>query len=170
MTTTLYKLADDYQRLMDYALDDENEELQNGLSSEFVSMLESLEGEIVHKLEGCCRAFKSMRAMKDAIDDEVAALRLRASRIDRAMDDLKSYMQYNLEQMQMQKITAGIFRLSICKNSQPTVTVLDLDAVPSKFDKPQERQVMLTAIRDAVKRGEDVPGVDVATGKHLRIM
>jgi hypothetical protein len=165
---TLYKLAGEYQRLMDLATDDEADHSM-GLPQEFVETLESLEGEITTKLEGCCRAVKSMVSLKNAIDEEAAALRLRASRLDKAVEELKGYMQYNLEQMEIKKVTAGIFKLTICQNSQPSVIVLDLDAVPSKFDKPQERQVSLTQIRDAVKAGEQVPGVDVVHGSHLRI-
>lgn len=169
-TITLYKLADDYQRLMDLATDDDAEEdISLGLSKEFIETLERLEGEITSKVEGCCRVLKSMRSLKDSIDEEIAYLRNRSARLDRAMDELKNYMQIHLERMEISKMQAGIFKVSICNNSQPSVIVLDLDAVPVKFDKPQERQVMLSAIRDAVKAGEEVPGVSVERGKHLRV-
>ena len=168
-TATLYELSEKYQRLWEMANDEEFDH-SVGLSSEFVQVLESIEDQLSDKLEGCCRAYRSMCAMRDALDQEVKLLKLRSERLDRSAIELKDYMQHSLEQMQIQKTTAGIFRLSVCNNSQPSVTVLDLEQVPHKFDKPQERQVSLSAIRDAVlKHGEDVPGVDITRGKHLRI-
>lgn len=165
---TLYKLAGEYQRLMDLATDDEADH-SVGLSQEFIETLEQLEGVITGKIEGCCRAVKSMLALKDAIDEETEALRMRAKRLDKAVDELKHYMQFNLEQMEIRKMQAGIFKVSICQNSQPSVIVLDLDAVPSKFDKIQEREISKSRIADAVKAGEVVPGVDVVRGSHVRI-
>lgn len=168
-TATLYELSEQYQKLWELANDEEFDH-SVGLSSEFVQVLESIEGQLSDKLEGCCRVYRSMCAMRDALDSEAELLRQRSKRLDRSATELKDYMQFSLEKMQIQKTTAGIFRLSVCSNSQPSVTVLDLDQVPHKFDKIHEREVSLTAIREAVlKHGEDVPGVDITRGKHLRI-
>jgi hypothetical protein len=42
-------------------------------------------------------------------------------------------------------------------------------AVPAKFDKVQDRMVDTVAIRNAFKAGEEIPGVLVTRGQHVRI-
>lgn len=167
-TLTLYKLTGEYQRLMDLACD-EDEDASVGFSQPFIETLEQLDGAIDTKLEGCCRVLKNMLGLQALLDDEAKQLKERSHRLTKAVEELKGYIQWNLEQIGAKKRAAGPFTLTICLNSQPSVTVMDLDAVPSKFDKPQERQVSLTAIRDAMKAGEQVPGVDLVLGSHLRV-
>lgn len=168
MSISLYKLTGEYQRLMDLACD-EDEDVSVGFAQPFIETLQNLDGQIDDKLENCCRVIKSMLALQASLDSEAKQLKERSQRLEKALDELKGYVKYNLEMIGATKRTAGVFRLTICQNSQPSVTVLDLEEVPHKFDKPVERQVSLTAIRDAVKAGEDVPGVDVVRGTHLRI-
>jgi len=167
-TLTLYRLADEYNRLMELIADDE-QDFSVGISPEFINAMESLEGQIAEKAENICKLIRSMAVMSKSLDEESKQLALRAKRFERGVDELKDYLKFNLEQIGTKKITAGIFRVSICNNSQPSVQVLDLSQVPAKFDKPQERQVSLTEIRKAVESGEVVPGVDVVRGTHVRI-
>lgn len=170
MSVALYKLTGAYLRLMELATDDEDEDgVPVGFSQPFMETLEELEGDIDDKLEGCCKALKSMGALKDAIDSERQLLSRRAQRLDAAIDELKSYVKYNMEQMGFKKRQAGIFKLSICNNSQPSVNVMDIDQVPHSFDKMREREVNLIAIREAHKMGVDVPGVEVVRGTHVRV-
>lgn len=165
---SLYKLTGIYQELMELA-SSEPDDIPVGFDQQWFETMEQLQGDIDEKLVGCCKVYKSLDALQDAIQHEIDELRLRRTRIENAAAKLKDYVKFNLEQIGDKKRIAGPFTLSICNNSQPSVIVLDLDAVPAKFDKPYERQVSLTAIRDALKAGEEVPGVDVERGTHLRI-
>lgn len=168
MSVSLYKLTGAYQRLMELATDDEDEE-GLGFSQPFIETLEALDDELDAKFEGCARALKSMASLKESIEAEAAGLKKRAARLDLGIEELKGYIKYCMEQAGFTKRQAGPFKMSIVNNSQPSVTVMDLDEVPTKFDKPVERAVSLTAIRDAWKAGEIVPGVDVVRGNHLRV-
>lgn len=168
MKTTLYELTGQYERLMELAFG-EVDDTPVGLTEPMLEVLEEIEDDIDAKLTGCCKALKSMVAAKNAIDAERKELKERADRLERYADELKAYMQHNLERLDCKKRTAGPFTLSICTNSQPTVTVLDLDSVPVEFDKPVERQVSLTSIRQAIEAGRAVPGVEMVRGTHLRV-
>jgi hypothetical protein len=168
VSVSLYKLTGAYQRLMDIATDDEDEE-GLGFSQPFIETLEALDDELDIKFEGCARALKSMAALKESLDAEASLLRKRAARLDLGIEELKGYIKYCMEQAGFKKRQSGLFKFSIVENSQPSVTVMDLDEVPTKFDKPTERTVSLSAIRDAFKAGEIVPGVDVVRGNHLRV-
>ena len=69
----------------------------------------------------------------------------------------------------IKKAESDLFSVSRCKNSAPSVNILNLDVVPHDFDKVQEREVSKTAIAKAVKEGREVPGVEIIHGEHVRI-
>lgn len=165
---TLYKLTGIYQELVELAAS-EPDDNPVGFDQKWFETMEQLDGQIDDKLVGCCKVYKSLDALQDTIQREIDDLRMRRTRLENAVVKLKDYIKFNMDQIGQKKRIAGPFTLSICNNSQPSVIVLDMDAVPTKFDKPYERQVSLSSIRDAVKAGESVPGVDIERGTHLRI-
>lgn len=163
---TLYELTAEYDRVFEAALavGDDGE-----LTPDFVHELHSLEDAIDGKLANCCRVLKNLQALQESLDAEAKRLRDRSKTIEANLVSLKGYVIANMETLGVLKTTAGPFRLSICKNSVDTVEVLDLDAVPHEFDKVFDREVSLTAVRDATKAGRAVPGVSVFRGSHLRV-
>lgn len=166
-TRTLYELTAEYDAIFEAALAEADED--GGLPPDMVDLLNEFQDEILAKLEGCCRVLRSLESHADAIKAEVDRLRGRATRAANQATRLKDYMREQMEAIGLDKTDAGPFRLSICTNSQPTVTVIDLDAVPTTYDKPAARQVSLTAIRDDAAAGIDVPGVAIERGRHLRV-
>ena len=168
MKTTLYELTWQYEQLMELACGDVDD-TASGLTDPMVQVLEEIEDDIDTKLVGCCKALKSMVCVSKAIEAERKALKDREERIERHVEQLKEYIRHNMERMEWTKRNAGPFRLSIVNNSQPSVHILDLEAVPSKFDKIAEREVSLTQIKIAIDKGEQVPGVELVRGKHLRV-
>lgn len=168
MKASLYELTGQYKRLMELAFgDDESEPV--GLTSPMLEVLSEIEDDIDAKLIGCVKALKSMNAAKAAIDAERAALKERSERLEQHHDELKAYVKDCLDRLGLKKRIAGPFTLSVCNNSQESVTVLNLDAVPREFDKVHPREVSLTAIKTAFKAGREVPGVLIERGTHLRV-
>lgn len=164
---TLYELTDQYRALLDAACDHADDDGQ--LSPEFVAQLDSINDDIDHKLEGYCKVVSSLLTEQEAFEKEAARLLGHAKSIERNVAELKRRMKEWLEQAGTLKRKTGLFSLTVAKNSQPKVTVLALDLVPAKFDKPREREVSNSEIAKAWKAGEEIPGVDVVQGTHLRI-
>lgn len=166
VSRTLYDLTVEYDRVFEAAIEhgDEGE-----LTPDFVRLIAELEGAIESKLENCCRVLKNMQGLQDMLEAEYKRMWDRAKSIEGNATRLKDYVQSCMELAGIDKTNAGPFRLSIVKNSQPSVEILDMALIPHTYDKPAERQVSLSQIRDAVKAGREVPGVSVVRGTHLRV-
>ena len=78
-------------------------------------------------------------------------------------------MTTHLDAMKIWKRNTGIHKFSIQKNSQPSVEVIDQDLVDPRYLKV-EVNVDKQAISDNFKEtGEELPGVKVSVGSHLRV-
>lgn len=166
MANALYELTEAYQRVFNLACDDAAD---GEISPDFLRELICIEGDIDSKLESIGKLIKSMGALRESISEEAQRLRKRADSLERRLDDLKGYVESQMQLLGGQKRQAGIFKFAITKNSQPSVVVLDLDAVPHEFDKPPKRELALSAIRQAIETGRDVPGCELVQGTHLRV-
>lgn len=163
----LYEIADRWNALADIAfanVDDDGE-----MPGDIVAEMNRTEAAFDDKLSACCRIVKNLTASADACDAEMKRLRaVRDTRLANA-ERLKSYMKDTLERLgEKKREVDGIFTVSIQMNT-PSVAVLNLDDVPNEFDKVFERQVELSRIKEALKSGREVPGVELTQGSHLRI-
>lgn len=166
MKPRLYDLTAQYATLFDSIMDSA---VDGEILPEFADALAALEDDIKHKLAGCCMVIADLEAHGAACEQEAKRLAKRAASVTAHVKGLKTYMKDCLERADLVKLDTGLFRVSVCNNSQPSVSIVDLDAVPHKFDKVPAREVSLSAIAEAVGKGEDVPGAEVTRGKHLRI-
>lgn len=164
----LYELTEQYNLLVDLAfgaMDDET----GALEADFVAVLSNLEGDIKDKLAALCRVVRQLEATEAAAKFEAAFFRKKAEYATRAVDRLKSYMKDNLETLGEKKLKVDdIFTVAIQSNP-PGVDVFDLDLVPHEFDRPSERIVDKTAIKELLKAGQVIPGCVLTNGTHLRI-
>jgi len=164
----LYELTEQYQLLSDLAfgaMDDET----GALEADFVAVLSNLEGDIKDKLAALCRVVRQLEATEAAAKFESQFFAKKAQYAGRATDRLKTYMKDNLESLGEKKLKVDdVFTVAIQSNP-PGVDVFDLDLVPREFDRPSERIVDKTAIKDLLKAGQRVPGCLLTNGTHLRI-
>jgi len=163
----LYEIAAEWERLADIAfsnVDDDGE-----MPQDIVAEMNAVEASFDAKLSACCRVVRNLEAAADACDTEAKRLKARKDVYNNNADRLKSYMKDVLERLgERKREIDGIFTVSI-NNNPPSVAVLDLDLVPSEFDKVFERAVELSRIKEALKAGVVVPGVELRNGTHLRI-
>ena len=69
--------------------------------------------------------------------------------------------------MGVTKIKTNLFSFSIAKIR--LVKILDIRAIPPKYLIPQEPKPDKKGILEAIKNGEDVPGVEIERSEGLRI-
>ncbi len=164
---TLYDLTQEYAVLLERIYDaaDDDGAVPLDLAAELSAIGESLE----HKAEGCCMVLQDLQAHEAACKAESDRLTKRARALANRTQWLKDYLKESMLAIGERKLTAGVFKLSVCNNSMMSVTVEKLDDVPHKFDDIPERQICMADIREAIKRGEVVPGVVHHTGTHLRV-
>ena len=116
----------------------------------------------VHVIKNTLNAAQGCKAEADFFSKRANALINLAKRLkDTLHDDLREHGE--------ESVTAGKFKIARQKNSQPTVNV----RVPVT-DLPTEYQNVTieadkTALKLAIKTGEEIDGVDLEFGEHVRI-
>lgn len=165
---SLYDLTEKYNALFESALLDSSDN-DGEISDDWLAVLNAIEDELETKLEGCVRVYFSLNAHADSLKREAARLAERAKQAADRVEHLKDYMKDELEKIAADKFDAGPFRLSICKNSQPSVEVIDIDLVPDAYDKVRDREIDKKLVLESHKIGLHVPGCKIERATHLRI-
>jgi hypothetical protein len=167
MSWKLYELTDEYSAIADLAVDTAEE--TGEINPDYALLLNAITGDIDDKLERIGGLIKSLDGLREQVDAERHRLAMRIRRLDAALESIKDYAHTAITAMGWKKRQCGIFKFSVCKNSQPSVLVLDLDAVPTSFDKVHARELEKSRIKDAINAGQVVPGVELKQGYHLRV-
>lgn len=151
---SLYEIAAEYrdaaERLADMDLPD------NALAD----TLESLKFPVEVKATNVVMFSKSLDAVADAIEQEIARQKARAQAIRKRADALRDYTKRAMESCQITKIEAPEFALSIQANPM-SVDVFDESMIPIEFvrqPEPPPPAPDKRAILAALKAGQDVPG------------
>ena len=116
----------------------------------------------VHVIKNAINTAKGCKAEADFFAKRATALNNLAKRLKRnLLDDLVHHGEASVK--------AGKYRISRQKNSQPTVTIRipdeDLPAVYQNVTIEADK----TALKKALQNGEEIDGVDMETGEHVRI-
>lgn len=118
----------------------------------------SLEDELQEKGENCIKYLGSIqdnidiaKANKKKLDEYIKTLESRKKRVEKACI-------YALDTLQVKSIMTGWGEMKIKKNP-PSVVIDDLTQIPTQYQR-QKIQVDIdkTAIKAAIKAGEEVPG------------
>lgn len=162
----LYDLTDKYLQLVaeieEYDLDP-------------AALLDTLEGSdemtnIEDKVNGIVCMIKNFEADVPGLDAEIERLTARKKAIKNRVDSVKNYLQMNLEKAGIDSLKVGIFTVKLQKNPASLV-VKNLDEIPARYITiiPEQHQPDKKAIKDALKAGEKVAGVELVQGRSLRI-
>ena len=162
----LYELTDKYLQLVaeieEYDLEPQ-------------ALLDTLEGSmelasIEEKATGIVKMIKNFEADIPGLDAEIERLTNRKKAIKNRVDSVKNYLQMNLEKAGIDSLKVGTFTVKLQKNPASLV-VKNLNEIPAKFITivPEQHQADKKAIKDALKAGEEVAGVELVQGRSLRI-
>lgn len=163
----LYEIAEAYLRLSDELIDTMDEE--GAVDPDVAARFQAIEGDFKAKLSACCRMVRNLEAMEEAYKAEANRLTAKKQAAERRVSSLKAYMLDTMRTLGETKIKADdIFTVAI-QQSNPSVRVDSLDAIPSIFDKVQDRQVRISDILVELKAGSVIPGVSLVRGSHVRI-
>lgn len=116
----------------------------------------------VHVIKNAESAAESCRREANGFYARSKALNGLASRLkDRLMGDLQLHGETST--------TAGKFKIARQKNSQPSVILnIDASALPTDYQRITI-DADKDALKDALKNGAEVDGVELVTGEHVRI-
>lgn len=130
--------------------------------------LESVNLAIEDKLENVAKVIKNLEAEVSSFKEEEKRLAERRKPIENNIKHLKQYAENAMLVTGDKKIKAGLFTFSIQKNP-PSVNVFNNVIVPKKYFIPVDPKLDKTKIKEDIKNGESVPGVEMKQGESLRI-
>lgn len=158
---TMMGITQRYNAVMSLADDDSipQDEINNALLT--------IEDELQEKGENCIKYLDSVqdkidaaKANKKKLDAYIKALENRKKRVEKACI-------YALDTLQVKSIMTGWGEMKIKKNP-PAVIIDDVAKIPTQYQR-QKIQVDIdkTAIKAAIKAGEEVPGAHLEQGTSL---
>ena len=159
---TLYELTAQFQNLLEMASDPEVD------WDIFEDTLEALEGDIETKADGYAKVIEQLDSEKAAIDYEIKRLNAQKQVRQNSIDRMKAALKTSMEITGKTKFKTDLFSFGIRKS--PPAVVIDSDAiVPEQFLVPQDPKVDKTALKEALKAGEEFEGIHLEQGTSLSI-
>lgn len=125
----------------------EIEELEGELTPELEERLKINEANMAKKMEGYCKLIK---------------------RAERSQEWMKGAMLDVMEGLDKPKVSAGTYTVGTRKST--AVNIIDESAIPARYaSEVVAVKIDKTAIKDAIKNGEEVPGAKLVERKSLTI-
>ncbi len=164
MSQPLYQIDSEIMNLL-YTVGEDGE-----IDPCIAAELDNLTHDRQYKIMSICQVIRDSAAREAGIQAELDRLQMMKRCEERKQDWLKQYVKRSMEAAGEQRIEAGLFRLRIQRNSQPSVMV---SCVPESLpDWAQVHRVEVNR-KELLQRFKDTgalpAGVDVVYGDHLRI-
>lgn len=165
MALSLYEISLEYraaaEKLADLDLD----------AQTIADTLEGLSGDLATKAQNVAFFVRNLEATAAAIKQAEADMAARRKAMENRADSLKRYIFESMTVAGIEKIECPHFRLAI-KNNPAAVDVFEPGLVPASFmrtPEPPPPAPDKTAIKEALKAGQDVPGARLTSGQRLEI-
>jgi hypothetical protein len=150
----------------------ENISLTDELPQEVIrDTLEGLTGTFNEKAVAVAKFVLSLEANSAAIVEAAAAMKARASAVQRRADNIRAYLQFQMQSVDILRIETPELILRRQSNP-PSVNVTDEVAIPEKFwvqpPAPPPR-LDKVALKKALQAGERVDGAYIENAERLEI-
>jgi hypothetical protein len=162
---TLYQVAAEYleaaNKLAELDIDEQT----------LADTLESISGDLTVKAQNVAFVIRNLEATAEQIKVAAAGMTGRAKALEKRAQNIRAYLLDNMRFAGVEKIECPYFKLSIRKNP-PSVCIDDERQIPAAYmvDIPPPPPVPnKTAIGDAIKLGQEVPGCRLTQGVRLEI-
>jgi len=123
---------------------------------------------IPEKVSNYCGFLRSLKLEAGAFKEEEKRLAERRQVREHLAERLTHRLHEAMKGMELKKLAAGTFSVSIQANP-PSVDVVDEGQNPEQFKIPQPPKLDKQTLLACLKAGNNVPGVRIAQGEHLRI-
>lgn len=141
----------DYIKAIDEIIANNTDE-DGVISEEVVAELDALELEREEKINNCISYIKSRKAMAEMLKAEKMALARRQQIAENEAERIKDYLTFCLNGTKWES-TAG----KVSYRKSEAVEIEDLGLLPEEFTKTKI-EADKTAIKAAIKEGQEVPG------------
>ena len=160
----LYDIDIRIEEIIDKAFDEETGEV---LDEELYSQLEELQQAREDKIEGIALWIKNLAAEAEAIKTEKLALEKRQRTAEHKVESLKNYLRWALSGEKFKTPRVAIsYRRSETVEADPNLDITQLDDKWLRFKDPELNK---TAIKDALKAGEEIQGLHLKENVSIQI-
>lgn len=163
----LYEIATQYQNIAELLADPEFADNQD-----ITTALDNIEDDFNNKAVNVVKAINIAEHDIDAIDSEIKRLTAMKKARQNRIDEIKNYLKFNMQKTGIYKIECPLFKISYSERAQSAVEIdeklfmdnnINEDFVNVKITPNK------TAIKDALKRGENVIGAKLVDSQVLTI-
>lgn len=157
----LYKLADDYNHVVDMA-----DQLDDGTLRD---TLDSIKGAFDVKAENIAKVIREVTGQAEMIDEEIKRLTQRKSAMKNNAKSMKLYLQEQMERVGTRKVQGELLTVAIQKNT-PSVRVINERSIPEEFFIPQPAKLDKKQLKAELKNGLNLEGiVELVQTESVRI-
>ena len=143
---------------------------ENGgeLTPELEEALLITEENLNQKAEGYCKAIAIYNGQAATLDEEIKRLTAKKKVAENAVARMKDALKATMNVLELDKINAGTFTISTRKSK--SLEVLDEALIPEKYKETVTTiKVDKNAIKDAIKNGVNIDGVELRENKSIQI-
>jgi hypothetical protein len=159
----LYEIMADYEKLASMDME------SDGDMEAFLELLKTLEGTFDQKAENYCKLIYNLSCEAEAFREEKERLGKKQKSLENRIESIKKYLKFEaskiIETGSSRKV--GLFTIGIRSNPE-SLEVIDEDSIPDEYF---ETMVVLNKVKvkESLKNGEAVEGVQLTRGTSLRI-
>lgn len=157
----LYELTETYKNI-ENLLNDEDADIET-----LEKALEDVQDNIENKAENIAKIVRNIDGDIKVLKEEEKRLSERRKALENKQKNVKKYLEYQLKSLEIDKVKAGLFTVSIQSNA-PSVRVVDEGLIPSDFIYIKT-SISKREILQALKDGKEVPGAEIKQTKSIRI-
>ena len=152
----LYEIAEMYEAME--SLDE---------SIDITAALENIDGALEEKLENVAKLVRNLEAEAKAYEEEERRLRAQKQAAKNRIESIKRYVKENLEEIDRDKVKAGIFKWSL-QNGPGRVEITDETKIPEEYFVT-EIKPLKSEIKKAIEEGIITEGAEIVRDKSLRL-
>ncbi len=152
--SSIYELTQDYLQILSMLEDPELD------PQTLADTMEGIEGEFEIKAENYAKVMKNLEGDILAIKAEIDRLTSKKRVIENNIKNMKSTLQTAMETTGKTKFKTELFSFNIQKNV-PSVVIDEqyIENIPEEFLKYKDPEIDKIAIKEALKRGENLDGI-----------
>ena len=156
---TLYQMTEETKALY--------EMLENGDIDEqvFADTVEAIGVE--DKINSYCQVIKQLTADADMFADEEKRVKERKQAAKNNAERMKKSLLDFLKITGQDKVKTGTF--TVARSTSKSVSINDESLIPAEFKIEQSPKIDKTAIKNAIKDGQSVPGAEICENEGVRI-
>ena len=160
--SSLYEITQNMKMLTSY-LDEEDFD-----SDVYENTLDLIKTELNNKSTSLIHVIKNIESDETMLDNEIKRLKAIKDRKSKNLKDVKEYIKVCMEQMGLNKIETPIGNFSLRKSE--SVDIINPVKIPAQYlNTVVEYKPDKVKIKEAIKNGIKIEGVEIVTNNNLNI-